>query len=289
MVVIDLPWIDHWQGEKRAYVVEMIQEAKDDQLINLAEHLNITNHTINPTSRSSIKELLKQVELQKSLMISVSTGGPRIQTVDGEYKERKLEIASSLHDLWIEDPNPYPDLWSWYGKWSDGSLPTYQSRRQYISLLCQPLIESLAYRLHHSEPQPFKEPTGWERVDRNIDKIVNQIAKAENEEDFQLVGLLCREALISIAQAVYDPIDNPSLDGVEISETDAKRMLESYLVTELSGKSNEVPRKFAKTAYQLAVKLQHKRTASFRDAALCAEATRSIINTIAIISGQRDP
>lgn len=285
----DLPWTDHWQGEKRAYVVEMIQEATEEQLISLAEHLNITNYTTNPISRTPTKELIQQVELQKSLMISVSTGGPRIQTVDDEYKERKLEIASSLHDLRIEDPNPYPDLWSWYGKWSDGSLPTYQSRRQYISTLYQPLIDSLLHRLRQGEPQPLREPTGWERVDRSVDKIVNQLAKAENEEDFQAVGLLCREALISIAQAVYDPIDNPSLDGVEISETDAKRMLESYLATKLSGKSNEVHRKFAKTAYQLAVVLQHKRTASFRDAALCAEATRSIINTIAIISGQRDP
>jgi hypothetical protein len=39
----------------------------------------------------------------------------------------------------------------------------------------------------------------------------------------------------------------------------------------------------------LAVNLQHRRTATFRDAALCAEATRSVINVIALISGQRDP
>lgn len=284
-----LPWTDQWQGEKRAYVVEMIQEIIEEQLISLAEHLNISSYTTNPTSRTPTKELIQQVELQKSLMISVSTNGPRIQTVDDEYKERKLEIASSLHDLRIEDPNPYPDLWSWYGKWSDGGLPTYQSRRQYVSTLYQPLIDSLLHRMRQGELPPLREPTGWERVDRNVDKIVNQLAKAENEEDFQAVGLLCREVLISIAQAVYDPINDSSLDGVEISETDAKRMLESYLATNLSGKSNELHRKFAKTAYQLAVELQHKRTASFRDAALCAEASRSIINTIAIISGQYAP
>ena len=40
----DLPWTDDWQGEKRAYIVEMIQEATEEQLIGLAEHLNITNH-----------------------------------------------------------------------------------------------------------------------------------------------------------------------------------------------------------------------------------------------------
>jgi hypothetical protein len=35
--------------------------------------------------------------------------------------------------------------------------------------------------------------------------------------------------------------------------------------------------------------LQHKRTATFRHAALCAEATVAVINLVAIVSGQRDP
>jgi hypothetical protein len=158
-----------------------------------------------------------------------------------------------------------------------------------MSSLYQPLLDSLTLRLQRGEIQPPREPTGWERVDRNVDKLMNGLATAKNEEDFQAVGLHCREALISVAQAVYDPTEHPSLDGVEISETDAKRMLESYLATKLAGKSNEVHRRFAKSAYQLAVSLQHKRTASFRDAALCTEATCSVVNIVAIISGQRDP
>ncbi|MEZ5302630.1 MAG: TIR domain-containing protein [Verrucomicrobiales bacterium] len=35
-------------------------------------------------------------------------------------------------------------FWQWYGKWSDGTLPTYQSRRQYIAELLQPTIDALA-------------------------------------------------------------------------------------------------------------------------------------------------
>jgi hypothetical protein len=151
------------------------------------------------------------------------------------------------------------------------------------------LLDSLSSKLHLGELQSAKEPTGWERVDRNVDKIVAQLAEAKDEEDFQAVGLLCREALISVAQAVYDPKAHPPLDGVSISETDANRMIESYIANKLAGSSNEIHRKFAKTAYQLAVGLQHRRTAKFRDAALCVEAIRSVINTIAIISGQRDP
>lgn len=286
-----LPSTDNWGGEKKEYVVAIVENATDDQLYELANHLNIDSHadTSSRPLRIPLKELIKQVEAQKALMISVATGGARIQTVDHEYRERRLKIFSSLTEIGLQDPNSYSYLWCWYDKWSDGSLPTYQSRRQYISALYQPLLDSLSSKLHLGELQSLKEPTGWERVDRNVDKIVAQLAEAKDEEDFQAVGLLCREALISVAQAVYDPKAHPSLDGVSISEADANRMIESYTANKLVGSSNEIHRKFAKTAYQLAVGLQHRRTAKFRDAALCIEANRSVINTIAIISGQRDP
>ena len=136
---------------------------------------------------------------------------------------------------------------------------------------------------------PPTDPTGWARVDRNVDKIVRALETSNNEEDFQIVGLLCRETMISLAQAVYDPEQHPSLDGVTPSRTDAKRKLESYIAKELSGGSHAAHRKFTRALYDLAVKLQHQRTAEFRDAALCTEATRSLINTISIISGQHDP
>jgi hypothetical protein len=112
---------------------------------------------------------------------------------------------------------------------------------------------------------------------------------SEHAEDFQSVALLCREAVISLAQAVYDPGKHPPFDGVTPSTTDAKRMLENYFAQELAGQSHEYHRKFGKSVFDLAVNLQHRRTATFRDAALCAEATRAIVNTIAILSGQRDP
>jgi hypothetical protein len=66
-------------------------------------------------------------------------------------------------------------------------------------------------------------------------------------------------------------------------------MLEAYLATELAGGENKVARQHARAALDLANELQHKRTATFREAALCSEATAAVINLIAIMSGQRDP
>jgi hypothetical protein len=133
------------------------------------------------------------------------------------------------------------------------------------------------------------EPTGWPRVDRTVGELRDRLASASNEEQFQAVGLLCREALISLAQASYIPKNHPPLHGVVPSRTDSKRMLEAYIAVELEGGAHEEARKHARSALDLAVSLQHKRTATFRDAAMCVEATTSVINLIAIVSSRRDP
>lgn len=136
------------------------------------------------------------------------------------------------------------------------------------------------------EPPPL---TGWPRVDRTVDQIRNNLAAAQHEEQFQSIGLLCREALISLAQAVYIPERHTSIDGNTPSDTDARRMLEAYIVVELAGGPNEEARAHVRAALKLAVALQHRRTADFRQTAMCVEATAAVINVIAIASGRRDP
>ncbi len=135
----------------------------------------------------------------------------------------------------------------------------------------------------------FDEPTGWTKVDRQIAEVRLRLREATNEEQFQAVGLLCRETLISLAQAVYSPGRHPTLDGVAPSSTDAKRMLEAYIAVELGGQANDEARNHAKASLKLALALQHNRTANFRTAALCAEATVSVVNIIGILSGTRVP
>jgi hypothetical protein len=66
-----------------------------------------------------------------------------------------------------------------------------------------------------------------------------------------------------------------------------KRLLDSIFAAELRGSANEEARAHAKAAVKLALALQHKRTADFRMAALCAEATSSVINLLAVLSGRR--
>lgn len=133
----------------------------------------------------------------------------------------------------------------------------------------------------------FAEPTGWQRVDRQLQEVRHRLDTADSEEQYQAVGLLCRETLISAAQEVFDLAKHEPTDGVRPSSTDAKRMLEAIFKCELSGSANEEARAHANAALRLVLALQHKRTADFRMAALCAEATSSVVNMLAVIAGRR--
>ena len=136
----------------------------------------------------------------------------------------------------------------------------------------------------------FSNPIGWQRVDRTMDRIRELLTIASTEEHFQEVGVLCREGLISVAQAVFDPKQHPPLsnDNTNVSATDVKRMLARYLAVEISGSSTQEFRRCVNDAVDLANKVTHRRSSDYRGAALCAQATFNVIGLISLISGKRD-
>lgn len=127
---------------------------------------------------------------------------------------------------------------------------------------------------------------GWERIERSIKEIKIRQSEAKQEEQFQVVGLLCRETIVTLAQSVYIAEKHPILDNVSVSKTDAKRMLEAYIAVEFGGSANEKLRKYAKATLDLANELTHKRSATQKDASLCSVATLSLINFIGTIEGR---
>lgn len=228
-------------------------------------------------------DLLKLIDQVRGTMTAVATGGPRIGEVNHEFQEASRALAEGLSERSIENPMPYTDLWQWYGRWSN-DLPSWASRRAFVAEMFEPLISRI-----RSGRVTTSEPTGWTRVDRTIGETRDRLARAITEEQFQTVGLLCREALISLAQEVFDPAKHPTDADVRVSTTDFKRMIEAYIAVELSGSAAEEARRHARTSLDLTLRLQHQRTATFRDAAICVEATSSVVNIIAILSGRRDP
>ncbi len=127
------------------------------------------------------------------------------------------------------------------------------------------------------------QPTGWERVDRAIDEMKSRLEIANTEEQFQAIGMLGRETIITVAQQVFDRKLHKADGDVEPSDTDAKRMLDAFLGYELSGPSNERTRKFAKSAVDMANHLTHDRMATKRDASMCLISVTAVASMIKII------
>jgi hypothetical protein len=177
--------------------------------------------------------------------------------------------------------NPFFNLWDWYAFWKD-KLPTYADRRKYVRDLFAGSIAAVATR--STLPTTHRAPTGWERVDRAVAKARAALDTATAEEDWQAIGLLCREATISLAQSVYDPAFHESLDGVTPSPTDANRMLEAYIAHAFPGPSNKEVRAHGRASLALALNLQHRRTATRQLAALCLESTSSTVAVVSIIA-----
>jgi hypothetical protein len=122
------------------------------------------------------------------------------------------------------------------------------------------------------------------KIIRCLNEANNILETAHTEEQFQSIGLLCREILTTLAQDVFNPKIHLSENEEIPSKTNAKRMVEKFIQKELNGKTNENSRKFAKSALDLANELVHDRTANIRDASLCLEATMAVIRVIGVIS-----
>jgi hypothetical protein len=232
---------------------------------------------------------LSSLELivHQQTMIDVGTGNASIQDVNDYYLARERRIAALCSANGVPYENPHDDLWSWF-RYYKQHFGTYAERRQYIRELFKPAIKAVSGRTFATIPE--REPTGWERVDRGLAKARSELEVAAAEEAWQAIGLLCREVIISLAQAVHDPEVHLTADehGTLISRTDARRLLDAWLHYEHTGGNNKEIRQHIKASLDLAVNLQHRRTATRQMAALCLEATSSAVAVVAILAGRWD-
>lgn len=228
-------------------------------------------------------ELRQNIDVVRSIMVSVATGGDRIQNVEERYQKLHTSIKSECSRLGITYNNNYNSLWDWYGKWK-ADFPSYKERRVFISELFAPTISGID-EVKSKGAEILVQLDDWERIKRTVNKIRIDSNSAQNEEDFQAVGLLCRDVIISLAQAVYNPTVHGDRDeeGTLIGSSDAVRMIGNYFFIKLKGKSNKELRDYAKATNAIANQLTHKRTATRTDMLLTMSSTIALINFIGIL------
>ena len=92
-------------------------------------------------------------------------------------------------------------------------------------------------------------------------------SQAKIVDEFQTVGLLCREIIISLGQLVYNKDVYEAVDSQNkpIGKTDGFRMLEAYFTYKLRG---------------------HERNATKKDMMLSVSATTALVNIIGILEEQ---
>ena len=97
--------------------------------------------------------------------------------------------SSSAQIIRNTHPNQFNDLWEWYGRWSQGDLPSYASRRSFVSELYKETIDIIEKSVSTMLSENY-EPTGWERVDRTVYEMKHRLSIANTEEQFQAIGML---------------------------------------------------------------------------------------------------
>lgn len=231
------------------------------------------------------KAKLKQnLETIRNLMVSVATGGPQIKDEDTRYKRLQIQIEQDCKKLNLTYNNTFDSLWDWYGKWK-ADFPTYHERRVFISELFAPTLAYFDEDENFNNIDTLIELDNWERIKRTVTKIKRERNNAKDEEDFQAMGLLCRDVIISLAEAVYDPRIHGATDetGKQIGNADAVRMIGNYVNVKLGGGHHKELKAYAKATNNLANKLTHKRSATKRDMLLTVSSTIALINFVGII------
>lgn len=229
------------------------------------------------------KELRQNLDTIRNIMVSVATGGERIQTVNDRYQTIHVDVKSMCKKMGIPYNNTFDSLWDWYGKWRV-DFPSYQERRDFIRELFAPTLTGLD-NYKNNEVDVLVQLDDWGKINRMIGKIRSNTRTAKDIEDFQSIGVMCREVLISLGQIVYNPALHGEEDeaGTKISKADAERMFLAYFKYKFGGKHNKELRDYVKGVKGIANQLTHKDTSTRKDMLLTVSTTLSLINFIGIL------
>lgn len=230
---------------------------------------------------SKMKQLLKDIATNTLVLKGT--------TYNDEYISLYQEVTGYFKQLNYSFPWLFKSLWEWYQfyRTDSNNLQNYQSRRIFIdNLFTEP--ETLLKNGPKDNIPDTVKMDDWEEIVRRMIKIKRSLSTAFDVEDFQSIGLQCREVIISIAKTVYMPDIHGKFhdDGTEIGETDAIRQLSNYVKFKLKGKENEELRSYAKATNKISNVLTHHRTSTKTETLLCVNATIALVNFIGILEGK---
>jgi hypothetical protein len=242
-------------------------------------------HTVIVVEDTFVDRLRADIERLQQILMDVAQHEADINDVNGDYKDRRRQVRAQLKSLGLDDPNPWPDLWMWYGRWSkDPDLGSYQARREFVLMMYAPVLDALdnlgSRRLGTGLSVPA---TGWTEVDRQVEQLRERYARAQTPEEFRQVGLLCRDIFISLGHVVFDPDKHLPERTPMPKRDDAKNRLDLAVAAEHPGKAGERLRGLARATWDFVGPVVHERTDDQTKALLAADATIHIVKVLAVL------
>lgn len=108
-------------------------------------------------TKPAVGTVLEDVRALKALLIQVATGERRIQDAENEYTQLRSKVTTALRSLGFANPNTFQSLWDWYAYWK-ASLPTYQSRRDFVNSQYSPMVDALEEAAARTDDAQMKAP-----------------------------------------------------------------------------------------------------------------------------------
>ena len=204
--------------------------------------------------------------------VEIETSDETVRTV--EIIRREI-VLGEVYDIWnvITDANRWWVITNLTNLYSQNHFPSIDFTLSFhIGLMTR--MSSRSTQVDGNEPSPFEE------VFRRMDQADQRHDSALEPEDFQAVGMLLRESLLSLVIALRRRAELPQ--GIE-SPQEANFVEWSKILTEVlcAGKMNKDLRKhlknIAKETWQLVNWLIHVRSADRTASSIAIHSSRTVI------------
>lgn len=193
-----------------------------------------------------------------SLMMDVATGGREIKSVQKEYRDLHQDLTRSLHQLDLQNPIPWDDIYAWRGYWK-AHFATYAARRDYVRALADPTymtLEQLILGSTLEDPHEDK-PETWTGINVRLAELSRELQSAQSLDGWQDCGRRAREILVHLSKLMSEQLSQSTDLPEQLKAGDGKAWFEIFLSTYAAGSSHERLRKFYKGTWELAQQTTH--------------------------------
>jgi len=126
----------------------------------------------------------------------------------------------------------------------------------------------------------------WAVITQSLEHIEADTRAAQTDDDIRAIGTRCRETVISLAQLAYSPERHLPPGEVAPGIADSERMLGLFMDANFQDSSATEARTFVRALLKLSHAVVHRRPASIRDAKLAVAGVRTLIEAVALLTGQ---